>query len=59
MKRIMTTLLFATGLIAVATISHAPAASYQGDVTLRAECCDPLPVCPPICDPKEGGKLAR
>ena len=51
MKRIMTTLLFAVGLLAVATVSHAPAASYQGDVTLRAECCgDPYPVCPPFCD---------
>jgi hypothetical protein len=59
MKRIMTTLLFTAGALAIATISNAPAASYSSEVTLRAECCDPFPVCPPICDPSEGGKLAR
>jgi hypothetical protein len=51
MKRIMTTLLFMAGILAVATASHAPAAANQGGVTLRAECCDPFPVCPPFCDP--------
>ncbi len=61
MKRITTTLLFAAGILALATVSHAPAASYQGDANLRAECCDPYPICPPFCDPPpppEGG-LAR
>ena len=51
MKRIMTTLLFAAGILAVATVSYAPAASYHGDANLRAECCgDPMPICPPFCD---------
>ena len=52
MKQLLTTLLFAAGVLAVATVSHAPASTFQADQTLHAECCgDPAPLCPPICDP--------
>jgi hypothetical protein len=60
MKRLLTTLLFATGLLAVATISYAPAASFHAERTLKAECCaDPFPVCPPFCDQIPDGTAAR
>ena len=51
MKTTLQTLLFAAGLLAVATVTHAPVTPYQGDANLRAQCCDPLPLCPPFCDP--------
>lgn len=59
MKRIMTSLLFAAALLAVATVSHAPAATYQ-EPTLQAQCCgDPDPVCPPVCGSDIGANASR
>jgi hypothetical protein len=56
MKKLLTTLLFAAGVLAVASVSHAPAASFHADRTLKVECCgDPAPMCPPICDPPPPG----
>jgi hypothetical protein len=51
MKRIVTSLLFAAGLLAAATVSFSPTRS----VARPALCCDdPAPVCPPFCSPPPG-----
>jgi hypothetical protein len=51
MKSIVTSLMFAVGLLAAATVTFTPASSAKADRKLQAQCCDdPAPVCPPFCE---------
>ena len=64
MKSIVTSLLFAVGLLAAATVSWKPTTTAQAaDPKLPAMCCeDPYPVCPPFCPkqpPAPGGDRRR
>ena len=49
MKRIVMNLFVAAALLAIATVSYAPASQLKGQ-TAQSQCCgDPDPVCPPFC----------